>query len=169
MGQKVWETFTNQKQWKEYLKNLLKTNNKALLKAIVLIYDSQTEEEKRTNESVEDNKLGFSKIDAKDLSTVARKIKREEVLTESELAKSRNKMPKYWKQLMIISKRNMQEQKVKEERIKYEQLHLGNFMNLQSEQAECFENGIACSYGICSECKQIYTSEVNYGQEQRAN
>lgn len=160
---KIWETFTNQKQWEVYLKGLLKRNNKALFKAIVLIYESQTEEEKRINESIEENKIGFGKVDAKDLSTIAKKIKREEMLTKGELAKSRNKMPKYWKQLMIISKRNMQEQKVKEERIKYEQLHLGNFMNLQSEQAECFENGTACSYGICSECKQIYISEVNYG------
>ena len=109
----IWETFTNQKQWEEYLKNLLKTNNKALFKAIVLVYDSQTEEEKRTNESVEDNKIGFSKIDAKDLSAIARKIKREEILTKGEFAKSRNKMPKYWKQLMIISKRNMQKQKAR--------------------------------------------------------
>lgn len=161
----IWETFTNQKQWEEYLKNLLKTNNKALFKAIVLIYDSQTEEEKRTNESVEDNKLGFSKIDAKDLSTIARKIKREEALTEGELAKSKNKMPKYWKQLMVISKRNMQEQKVQKKQEKYEQLHLDHFIGLKSEQEECFENGTACNYGICSECKQIYLSEVNYEQE----
>lgn len=159
----IWETFTNQKQWEEYLKNLLKTNNKALFKAIVLIYDSQTEEEKRANESVEDNKLGFSKIDAKDLSAIARKIKREETLTEGELAKSRNKMPKYWKQLMVISKRNMQKQKVQEEQEKYEQLHLDHFISLKLEQEECFESGTACSYGICSECKQqINLSEVNY-------
>lgn len=160
----IWETFTNQKQWEEYLKNLLKTNNKALFKAIVLVYDSQTEEEKRTNESVEENKIGFSKIDAKELSAIARKIKREEILTEGELAKSRNKMPKYWKQLMVISKRNMQRQKVREEQEKYEQLHLDRFIGLKSEQEECFESGMACSYGICSECKQINLSEVNYEQ-----
>lgn len=152
----IWETFTNQKQWEEYLKNLLKTNNKALFKAIMLIYGSQTEEEKRTNKSVEDNKSGFSKIDAKDLSIIARKIKREETLTEGELAKSRNKMPKYWKQLMVISKRNMQKQKVREEQEKYEQLHLDHFVGLKSEQEEYFENGTACSYGTCSKCKQIY-------------
>lgn len=153
---KIWETFTNQKQWEVYLKDLLKRNNKALFKAIILIYDQQTEEEKRTNTSVEGNKIGFSKIDAKELSRIARKLKREEPLTEGELAKSRNKMPKYWKQLMVIGKRNMQKQKVREEQEKYEQLHLDHFISLKSEQEKCFENGTACSYGICSECKQIY-------------
>ena len=36
----AWEYFTSQKQWETYLKDLLKTNNKALLRAIVLIYDN---------------------------------------------------------------------------------------------------------------------------------
>lgn len=115
MRQKIWETFTNQKQWEAYLKNLLKTNDSALIKAIVLVYDLQTAEEKNTGKSIEENKIGFSKIDAYELGNIARRIKREEVLTESELAKSRNKMPKYWKQLMIISKRTMQKQKAREE------------------------------------------------------
>ena len=94
----AWEYFTNQKQWKLYLKNLLKTNNNALLKAILLIYDNQTEEEKNKGESIEDNCIGFSKVDAKEMGKIAIKIKAGKALTEGELAKSRNKMQKYWKQ-----------------------------------------------------------------------
>ena len=106
---RAWESFTNQKQWREYLRDLIKTNNKALVRAIVLVYDLQTEREKVAGESIEDNMVGFNKIDAKDLGAIAIKIKAGKTLTEGEIARSRNKMVKYWKQLMWISKRKMQE------------------------------------------------------------
>ena len=105
----VWESFTNQKQWKQYLKNLLKVNDIALIKAIVLIYNNQTDEEMRKGKSIEDNEIGFDKVDAKEMGEIAIKIKRGRQLTEGELAKSRNKMQKYWKQLMVISKQKMKE------------------------------------------------------------
>lgn len=87
----AWEYFTSQKQWEAYLKDLLKTNDKALLRAIVLIYDNQTPEEKDKGESIEDNCIGFSKIDAKEMGDIARKIKANKALTKGELAKSRRK------------------------------------------------------------------------------
>lgn len=160
-----WQYFTTQKQWEAYLKDLLKTNDKALLRAIVLIYDNQTDEEKYKGESVEDNNVGFTKWDAKEMGDIARKLKRGEPLTTGELAKSRNKMQKYWKQLMHISKRQ-QEQKAKteaealeqklaeearlaeiEDRVGREQFEQHNEM-----LRRCAEEGIACSYGICDEC-----------------
>ena len=112
----AWEYFTSQKQWETYLKDLLKTNDKALLKAIVLIYDNQTPEEKDKGKSIEDNCIGFSKIDAKEMGDIARKIKANKALTKGELAKSRNKMQKYWKQLMIISKKQAEAKKVQEQK-----------------------------------------------------
>ncbi|MDD4804589.1 MAG: hypothetical protein PHN69_05385 [Candidatus Pacebacteria bacterium] len=157
MGQKVWETFTNQKQWESYLKNLVKTNDRALIKAIVLIYDLQTEEEKNTGQSVEENKIGFSKIDAYELGNIAKKIKRGQSLTEAEVAKSRNKMQKYWKQLMTISKKQMQEKKDQEakeelkqleEEMYYEQLTFEDVFPTQ-------EKTCPCCYGICDECEGV--------------
>lgn len=145
----IWEGFTNQKQWEDYLKNLVKTNNRSLFKAIILIYDMQTNEEKSAGSSVEENNVGFSKVDAYEMGIIAKKIKRGDPLTKGEIAKSRNKMPKYWKQLMIISKRNMQERK-EEEAVKevvqeecYEQLRFDDVI----EEKTC-----PCSYGICDEC-----------------
>ena len=161
----AWEYFTSQKQWEAYLKDLLKTNDKALLKAIVLIYDNQTPEEKDRGESIEDNCIGFSKIDAKEMGDIARKIKAGKVLTKGELAKSRNKMQKYWKQLMIISKKRAEARKLQKQRaleIKMAEEELA----IQKEDAEklerfrqdieilrkCSEEGISCEYGICDEC-----------------
>lgn len=161
----AWEYFTSQKQWEAYLKDLLKTNDKALLKAIVLIYDNQTLEEKDKGESIEDNRIGFSKIDAKEMGDIARKIKANKALTKGELAKSRNKMQKYWKQLMIISKKQaeakkLQEQKELEAKLAEEELaaqredaeKLERFRQDIETLRKCSEEGISCEYGICDEC-----------------
>lgn len=161
----AWKYFTSQKQWEAFLKDLLKTNDKALIKAIVLIYDNQTPEEKNKGESIDDNCVGFSKIDAKEMGDIARKIKANKVLTKGELAKSRNKMQKYWKQLMIISKKQaeanrLQEQKELEAKLAEEELATLKEVTEKLEQfkqdietlRKCSEEGIACEYGICDEC-----------------
>ena len=105
---RVWETFTNQQQWKEYLQNLVKTNDKALYRSIVLISENQTPEEIRGHISIEDNNKGFGKVDAAFLTGMANKIQVGGELTPKELAICRNKMPKYWRQLYLISKEKME-------------------------------------------------------------
>ena len=163
----AWKYFTSQKQWEAYLKDLLKTNDKALLRAIVLIYDNQTPEEKDKGESIENNCIGFSKIDAKEMGDIARKIKAGKALTKGELAKSRNKMQKYWKQLMIISKKQAEAKKLQKQReleVKMaEEELLAQKEDVDVEKLErfrqdieilrkCSEEGIPCEYGICDEC-----------------
>ena len=117
----------------------------------MLIYESQTEEEKAKEESVEDNYVGFTKVDAKELGDIAKKIKSGQQLTDGELAKSRNKMAKYWKQLMVISKRRMAE---REEAERLERIWVGRkrFEDSIETLRRCSEEGIACDYGICDEC-----------------
>lgn len=99
-----WESFTNQKQWKAYLQQLLKENDTALLRAVVVIYEHQTYEEQLKGEAIEDNDVGFTKVDAADLGRIARKVIEGRPLDKGEWARLRNKMPKYWKQLMFVSK-----------------------------------------------------------------
>lgn len=148
----AWEYFTSQKQWEAYLKDLLKTNDKALLRAIMLIYDNQTAEEKDKGESIEDNCIGFSKIDAKEMGDIARKIKANKALTKEELAKSRNKMQKYWKQLMIISKEQAEAKLIELEIQEENAEKLKQFKQDIETLRKCSEEGIACEYGICDEC-----------------
>ena len=158
----AWEYFTSQKQWEAYLKDLLKTNDKALLRAIVLVYDNQTPEEKDKGESIEDNCIGFSKIDAKEMGDIARKIKANKALTKGELAKSRNKMQKYWKQLMIISKKQAEAKKLQEQKeLEAQKEAIEKFERLKRFRQDietlrkCSEEGISCEYGICDECPII--------------
>ena len=161
----AWEYFTSQKQWEAYLKDLVKTNNAALLRAIVLVYDNQTPEEKCKGKSIEDNGAGFSNVDAYEMGKIARKIKRGDQLTKGEIAKSRNKMQKYWKQLMIISKEKAEakkrerqelEAKLNEEvaAIKEEERQaLERFKEHNEILRQCAEEGKVCNYCICDECQ----------------
>lgn len=107
-----WESFTNQNQWKDYLQNLLKTNKKALYRAIILIADLQTPEEKAYGATIDHNGVGFGAVDAGMMTALALRLRCGGELTERELAICRNKMPKYWKQLYYISKRRMQNEKL---------------------------------------------------------
>lgn len=162
----VWQSFTANKQWEQYLKHLVKTNDRALLKAIVLIYDNQTDEEKYKGESVEDNNTGFTKYDARELSEIALKIKAKRPLSEAEMAKSRNKMQKYWKQLMVISKRRMAENKFKED-VEQQAMAKQYFRDSMEALRKCSEEGIACGYGICDECPVASGLQMrfNFGEE----
>lgn len=152
---KIWESFTNQKQWKSYLVNLLKTNNNALKLSVVRIYDQQTFEEQVKKESIEENKVGFTKIDALFLGDIAEKVKTNQQLTSKELAILRNKMPKYWKQLMRISKAKIEVQCLEQQ--KQMEIYQREFERFeeqhQQEKIRCFEQGIPCSYGCCDECQ----------------
>ena len=161
----AWEYFTNEKQWKAYLKDLLQTNDGALLKSIVLIYNNQTTEEKEKCESIDDNYVGFTKIDAFDLGNIAKKIQDGQQLTKAEFARCRNKMPKYWKQLMMISKKRSLEKRAELSAVK-EAVRIRDDDVLASDAStrqllfkehndtlrRCSEEGVSCEYGICNEC-----------------
>jgi hypothetical protein len=101
---KPWEQFTNESQWKEYLQNLVATNDKALYRSIYVIFQLQTESEKEMGITEESNKVGFSGVDAGFMTSLVEQINKGYALSPKQLAIARNKMKKYWKQLMRISK-----------------------------------------------------------------
>ena len=105
---KVWETFTNQQQWKDYLHGLLKTNDRALLRAIWVIYARQTVEEQIYGVSTEENGRGFSKIDAEFFTELVVQMQHGRELSPRQMAIARNKITKYWRQLMEESKEKME-------------------------------------------------------------
>lgn len=154
-----WDNFTNQKQWEKYLRNLVRTNEKALLKSIMIIYNNQTFEEKEAGTSIYENKIGFNRFDSKEMMRIARKIKQGTHLTEYEIAHARIVMPKYWKQLMIISKQKQKDKKEQEEfeeELEKERIITQEKKELSHELEEnmyrCINEGVSCSYYICDEC-----------------
>lgn len=104
MSNKIeWDKLTVN-QYKICMQAMLITSDKYLDKAIVEIYKLQTDEEKYKGQSVEENNLGFSKVDAEVLSKIARKLIEGKELTAGERARARNKMLKYWRQLLYLSR-----------------------------------------------------------------
>lgn len=162
MSDPVWRSFTKQSEWKAYLQNLVMTNGSACLRAIVCIDDRQTEHERLHSKSIEENGVGWTKNDAREMGQIASKVRRRVPLSDAELAKSRNKMKKYWKQLMDVAQmRSEQKERLEraeakaraeeEYRREYEQRKM-LFEQALETLRKCGEEGIACEYGICGEC-----------------
>lgn len=97
----IWKYLATQKQWKAYLCDLLDYSDDAVKLAIINIDSMQTVPEKDSGQSIEENTVGWTKVDASEMGLIADKIKSGQQLTAGEIAKSRNKMKKYWKQLMF--------------------------------------------------------------------
>ena len=158
MAGPAWKYFTTQEQWKAYLQDLVSTNTNACLKAITCIDNWQTEPERQQGESTEENGVGWTKCDAKEMGQLANKTRNGQALTDGELAKAKNKMKKYWKQLMQMSKRQMEQQEAEEQaKLEREAKEVTEQKRQQFEEAlevlrKCGEEGIACEYGMCDEC-----------------
>jgi hypothetical protein len=103
--------------WKvEEIKSKLEINNRLVERAITLIYQFQTEDEKQTFFARHDNGVGFNKYDSEILSSFAKQINEGKHLTEKQMAVGRNRILKYAKQLTKIANDKLQE--------KYEQQSL---------------------------------------------
>ena len=146
MSAKEYMSLRTQREWKDYLQRLVRTNDKALMRAVVVIYDSQTEEEQRLGTSIEHNGVGFTRWDVEEMSDIAIKIKCGSKLSDNEIVHARIVMPKYWRQLMVISKRNVSAMLERE-------MAMRSMCNQVSNDIErCMDHGIPCYYGICDEC-----------------
>ena len=102
----------NDKEWtKESLKDLLKRNDKAVYRAILLLYSFQTDEEKYFENVQTVNGKGFNKFDVELLSSYARQIKNGRELTERQMYSARPKILKYVGQILNYM-REREEQKL---------------------------------------------------------
>ena len=88
---------------KTYIQELIAKNDQAVIRALLAIYDRQTESEKADQTTKEDNGVGFNGVDGIILSSFAEWYKNKGFLSPKQLAISRNKMKRYWKQLLAIA------------------------------------------------------------------
>lgn len=75
-----------------------------LYRAILAIYDRQTEEEKVSEATLKHNGIGFNGVDAKLLSSYAKQLKISGMLSFKQRAWARKKILKYVGQLQTIAK-----------------------------------------------------------------
>ena len=98
----------NGKLWdKQKLKDLLMRNNKAIERAILLLYSFQTYEEKYYGHTGTKNGVGFNRLDANILSSFAEQLNKGYHLTEKQIAIARPKLQKYVSQILnYMQKKN---------------------------------------------------------------
>ena len=101
MAKEVESVVVNGKEWtKDSIKELIKTNDKALIRAILVIYGYQTDSEKAWGETKFDNGMGFNGLDANILSSFAEQYEQRHFLSDKQLFIARKKMPKYAGQIL---------------------------------------------------------------------
>lgn len=99
-GNKVWT--------EETITALLSSNNKAVERAILAIYNRQTQDEKACQTTRHSNSVGFSGADAATGSYYAQWVKRGNRLTGKHLDRARKMAIKYRKQLLTIAQSSAQ-------------------------------------------------------------
>lgn len=94
---------TDKKWTKEEIAAKLATDDKWLIRGLLAIYAHQTEEEKASDTTKEDNGIGFNAFDASILSDMAKQYKDWGRLTKRQLVIVRKCMKKYAGQLARIA------------------------------------------------------------------
>lgn len=89
---------------KSSITTLLLTNDKALYRAITVIFDRQTAEEQSSETTSVNNGIGFSGCDAQILSSFAKQIAQRGFLSPKQKEIAVKKMPKYHKQIITLIK-----------------------------------------------------------------
>lgn len=95
------------KVWnKTAIQALLETNPKALIRALRVVYNNQTESEKNSHATTDDNGVGFTGVDAELLTSFADQARVRGTLSPKQMDLLKKKMPKYWKQILQEAERN---------------------------------------------------------------
>ena len=87
----------------ESMKDILERNDDQVGKALMKLYEYQTEDEKKDASAHEHNGVGFNKYDAEILSSFAQAYKKFGRLTANQLTLARKRIMKYAKQLVNIA------------------------------------------------------------------
>jgi hypothetical protein len=94
---------TNTKHTVDSIRTLIETNDRAVERAIIALYERQTQDEKAVGDTRHHNKIGFNGADAKFLSYAARLILSGHKLYPSKLQEARRRLGKYSGQLLRIA------------------------------------------------------------------
>jgi hypothetical protein len=93
-------------QKKAAIQKLLATNDRAVDRALIRIYERQTQDEKSAETTNHSNGRGFTGADAPFLTRLAKSCLRYNGLTEKQRYYVRRKIAKYWRQLVEVAEAN---------------------------------------------------------------
>lgn len=115
MGKEKFAKFTLN-DWKVYIQEALANDEAALTRALLIVYNNQTDAEKRSRAGLDHNGVGFDKNDVQLLSEASELIENGIGVPPELWSYVKKRMPRYWRQIMEYSKRNIKKQKEMEER-----------------------------------------------------
>lgn len=107
-----------EKWTKEQMLELLKTNKQAVLRAIIVLYERQTELEKEYKESNVVNGIGFNCKDGWYLSELAKQLIQYKKIKNDDFWRARYRIMKYANQLCDIANKKQEKTKQYIEQIK---------------------------------------------------
>jgi hypothetical protein len=96
-------TFKTQAEAKRVIQASIDANDRAVYKALLIIYSQQTASEQACQTTQELNKRGFGAFDAEILSSFAEQVRERGRLSAKQMELARKKIRHYWKQLAILS------------------------------------------------------------------
>jgi len=101
----IYKEIKTKKARKQYILDLLLTDDRALWKGLYTIYQYQTEEEKDCEDTVYDNGVGFNALDARFLSSLAEQYEQNDkrIGTIGQTTALRKRLTKYANQLRIVA------------------------------------------------------------------
>ena len=94
---------------KEDIRELLLTDDKAVARGVVAIFNLQTEDEQNVGETSVKNGVGFNGVDANFMSSIAQFYMRRNFLSAKQVEFARKKLLKYSNQLTMIANAKLQE------------------------------------------------------------
>jgi len=88
---------------KEFLKSKLSENSAWAQAALLKVFEFQTAEEQKIEHTKVINGIGFSGFDGEFLTSLAKQYKRRGSLSARQVEILKAKMPRYWKQVLMVS------------------------------------------------------------------
>lgn len=90
-------------QIKGYVKLKLATDPVWAQKALLKIYELQTQDEKKSQHTIYYNNIGFTGTDSRILTSLSKYLQKFGCLTQKQMNIVFKKMPKYWNQIVKMS------------------------------------------------------------------
>ena len=89
----------NDQDRKTVIQSVMDVSDDAVMNALVIVFENQTEDEQRSELTMHDNGIGFSGADAEFMTSLAKQVYKSGSLSPKQMNWARKIMKKYWKQV----------------------------------------------------------------------
>jgi len=89
---------------KEFIQDKLANDIRWMERGVLVLFERQTLDEQRSNNTIENNRRGFNGTDGRYLTWVGNYLRKGNHLSGQHIEKVGKKLPKYWKQILDIIK-----------------------------------------------------------------